>query len=708
MTMPNPHQPASKPVGDASVTGSGLEPFETPVPWDEAGRKADEILAKTNLDQKLSYVSGHKTFFIKGFEEFGIPEIYMSDATVGVHIRRNLSGQLERSTAFPASLAFASSWNPELAAELARCVGEECIAGGTAILLGPGMNIYRHSQCGRNFEYFGEDPYLAASIIEQYVVGMSETGVLPTLKHFLANNTDYRRRTSNSVVDDRALHEIYLPAFQAGIDAGARCVMTSYNQVNGEYAGQSYDVITRLLRDEMGFDGLVMTDWNSVTNAAKVIQSGQDLEMPGEKWIKKDARRLLDEGVVKEEQVDRMCRSILQTTIAAGFCDRPLQDDACVEKIPAHRGVALQAAREGIVLLKNRELRLPLDPAGSGVILLTGTFTESNPAGGGSSTVEGYDAITMRRALEAIYGDRVVYRPFPTDTELEVADVVIQSVGTVDSEGWDRSFDLPAVEEAKVRRAVRLNRNTIVVVNSGSGINLSAWNDDAAAILYAWYPGDVGNQALAEIIAGKVNPSGKLPISIERRFEDSPGWGYIPEDETLYHGWGPDGNFDLPIYDIHYTEGVFVGYRWYDVKGYSPLYAFGHGLSYTRFVYGDLGVKVADGDEPAVEVTLTLKNAGQRAGAETVQLYVGDKEASVARPRKELKRFRKVSLEPGADETVTFSLRPRDLAFWDSATRSWRWEPGVFTVFIGGASDKLPLSSEFEIKYEDGAKRSDE
>lgn len=665
-----------------------------------AHARAEVILSKMTAAQKLDYVQGHNSFFIRGFPELGIPELYLADSTQGVHIRTDLPNPMTHSTAFPCALALASTWNPTLAGNYARSVGEECRAGGVAILLGPGMNIYRHSQCGRNFEYLGEDPFLVSRMVESYVSGMLETGVVPTLKHFVANNSDWHRRTSNSIIDDRTLHEIYLPAFQAGIDAGAPAVMTSYNLLNGEWTGQSHRVITKLLREEMGFDGLVMTDWWSVYDAKKIITSGQDLEMPGNgtDCIARDGVNLLESGSVAEADLDRMVRSLLRTTIAAGLFDRPLRDERYYETFPAHVEVALETARQGIVLLKN-DGTLPLSVSAQGIILLTGTYAETEAYGGGAAEVAGYDFVSLRAALEAQFGDRLCYRAFPTDDELSAADWVIQSIGTHDREGQDRSFDLPPSEEAKARRAVSLNRRTIVVVNTGGGVNLSAWNDKAAAILFGWYPGQIGNQAMAEIIAGHVNPSGRLPFTIEKRFEDSPGYGYLPKNAQLYSDGETNFEHEFPIHDLRYTEGIFVGYRWYDTKGFTPLYAFGHGLSYSRFEYTefDLESSIDETGEPRVTVCLTIENHSLRRGAEVVQFYVRDPEATVPRPVRELKAFRRVELEKGASQTIKIVLDARSFSFWDCSQQRWKWEPGRFMVEAGSASDNIRCRAEIVI-----------
>jgi len=674
--------------------------FRPPVDFDVATARADALLARLSLDEKLALISGHRMFFIKGFPEHGIPELYMSDATQGIHVRRNFSQHLERSVAFPAPIALAATWNPALAYRYGRSVGEQCRAGGIAILLGPGMNIYRHSQCGRNFEYLGEDPFLAAQLVERYVLGVLETGTIPTLKHFLANNTDHHRRTSNSILDERTMHEIYLPAFKAGIDAGAMAVMTSYNQVNGEWTGESHTIITRLLREQLGFRWLVMTDWWSVWDAEKIITSGQDLEMPGEKFIQADARRLLKSGRVTEAQIDRMARSILRTQIAMGLHDRPVRDPYYLECFPQHEAVALQTARESVVLLTNKNHILPLRRDAAQKILLTGLFVDTLPRGGGAAEVEGYDIVTLRDALTPVYGERLSIVADPTDDELRDADVVIVSTGTHDSEGWDRPFALPASEEQRILRAVALNPRTIVIVNAGGGIRMIDWADRAAAIVYAWYPGQNGNRALAEILCGDLSPSGKLPITIEREFSDSPGAHYLPPGEELYVGWDHDNDMSQPINDIRYDEGVFVGYRWYEAKQIRPLFAFGHGLSYSTFEYSELAItpdrlRLPDG---RVSIEFTVTNTGKVAATEVAQLYVRDVESSVPRPLKELRGFTRVALQPGESRVVRIRLVAKDFSFWDTGTHAWKAEPGDFHLLIGPASDTIALEGRVTLK----------
>lgn len=674
------------------------QPSQLPRSFEEADERAGTLLAQMSTDEKLQLISGYNSFFIHGFPRLGIPDLGMSDATQGVHIRKDMKARLAKSTAFPCPIALAATWNPELAYDYAHAVGEECRAGDIAILLGPGMNIYRQSQGGRNFEYFGEDPLLAARMIGRYVRGVLDTGTMPTLKHFVANNTDFRRRTSNSVVDERTLHEIYLPAFKAGVDAGATAVMTSYNQLNGEWCGQSRTVITDILRGQLGFKWLVMTDWNSVWDAEKVIKSGQDLEMPGKKNIETDAKRLLDEGKVSMSDIDRMARSILRACAAMGFYDRPVTDEKRVEGFPEHVDVALRTAREGIVLLKNNGV-LPVAKQSEGRILVTGLYVERLARGGGSAEVAGYDVVTLKQALAEVYGDRVDFVDEPTDEQVKTASVVFLSTGTFDSEGWDRPFALREDDEQRIQKVVSLNPRTVVIVNTGSGIQMSGWNDRAAAIVYSWYPGQVGNRALAEILCGDTNPSGKLPITIERRFEDSPGFGYIPAGEKLYTGWKLDGDMTLPLYNIDYKEGVFVGYRWYEAKEIVPLYAFGAGLSYTTFGYADAKVSTPDiAPTQRVTLTCTVRNTGKVAGSEVVQLYVRPLNPPVARPERELKGFARVMLAPGESREVSIMLNPDAFAYWDVSRHGWNVASGEYELLLGGASDRIAAKCRVTIR----------
>ena len=454
-----------------------------------------------------------------------------------------------------------------------------------------------------------------------------------------------------------------MPPFKAGIEAGAKAVMTSYNLLNGEWCGQSSYVIDTLLHEQLGFKWLVMTDWWSVYDGEKLVKSGQDLEMPVAVALK-DVTQLLNDGKVKMEDINRMAKSILRTYFAMRFDKQRKKPDAAID-YQKHEMAALQTAREGIVLLKNEGGLLPLKDDKKS-ILLTGEYVEKLAKGGGAADVIGFNVRTMLDELKSEFGNRIVYMDSPSLDQIKSADIVICNVGTKDSEGWDRPFVLPEEQENRVLECVQNNSNTIVVVTSGSGIRMTGWNDKAKAILYAWYGGQIGNKALAEILSGKTNPSGKLPITIEKEFKDSPAYGYLPEGDSLYLKWNDRKEKDHPIYDVHYTEGVFSGYRWYEKNNIEPLYPFGFGLSYTTFEYSDIAVsKETFTENEILHISFIIKNVGKNRGAEIAQLYIQDVESSIPRPVKELKGFKKIELAPSQSKTVTMELSKRDFSFWD-------------------------------------------
>lgn len=668
--------------------------------FQESLEQAQRLLEQLTLEEKISLTGGTRGFFIKAVERLGIKEVFMADASCGVNIRETwledrVDTDLEKSTAFPCSLLLAATWNPELSEYYARSIGEECRAAGISILLGPGMNIYRHSQAGRNFEYLGEDPFLVSRMVESYVKGLQSTGVAATLKHFIANNSDFFRRRSNSILQERALREIYMPGFRAGIEAGARGVMTAYNLLNGEWCSQSRQLITEILREELGFQWLVMTDWWAIYDGEKTLKSGQDLEMPAREVLA-SLEELLEQGRGEESQLDSMVLSILTTSLSLRAYADDYQKKEYLQNYSDHEKTALQTAREGVVLLKNQDDLLPLD--GSQTVLLTGRFALERARGGGAAEVEGYHVLSLKEALEKELPGKVLYRSDPTDEELRQAERVILATGTLDSEGWDRPFSLPEEEEEKICRTLQLNPKTAVVVLSGGGVRMTRWADKAGAILYGWYGGQTGARALAEILCGACNPSGKLPITIEREFEDSPGAGYLPEGESLYEGWNDQAEKKHAVFDVTYDEGILVGYRWYDTKGIAPLFPFGYGLSYTVFSFSNLSLSsdsISSGER--ISLTLDLKNTGHRQGMETVQVYVKAEESAVLRPEKELKGFLKVNLQPGETKRLSLTLEPEAFAYWDEESREWTVESGLYSILAGSSSRDLPLHKILQI-----------
>jgi beta-glucosidase len=535
-------------------------------------------------------------------------------------------------------------------------------------------------------------------MVGEYVRGVLSTGTQPTLKHFAANNTEFHRHRSNSVVDERTLHEIYLPAFKAGIDAGALAVMTGYNLFDDEWCSENRQLITGVLKGELAFKGLVMTDWGATENGEKLIKSGVDLEMPSGLHVQKEAMRLIKEGKITEGEIDQMAQNIIRTEILTGLLNLPTNDRSLVKNYPQHVAIARRTEAEGAVLLKNSGV-LPLAVGGLRSILLVGSSADKIPRGGGSSEVEGFDPVMLRQALTRVFGKRIIYTDNPSDQQLASAGVVLVNISTADDEGWDHPFALPENEEMLVRRAVSANSRTVVIVSAGSDRDFSEWNDKAAAVLLGWYPGQAGNLALADIISGRVNPSGKLPFTIEKHFEDSPGHDYLPVGAKLYSGWSGDADTSFPIYDVNYREGVFVGYRWYEAKKILPLYAFGHGLSYTRFEYSALAV-ATKGDVQHGEITISfdLKNIGHVTGAEVAQLYIGENVSPVARPKKELKSFSKIELQPGESSHVSMTVSTADLGYWDVNRHAFHTDAGHYRISIAAASDDVRLCQDIDLR----------
>ena len=658
--------------------------------WDDAYAKADEIISRLTVAEKLEMTHGYRNFFFNGVPEKGVPYVFLSDASQGVCLNRDLRGsglveQLDKSTAFPAPIMLSATFDPALAYDYAEAVGEECQANNVKVLLGPGLNIYRNSQCGRNYEYFGEDPFLTSRMTENYVRGIQSTGTAACIKHFLGNSTEFYRRRSNSVIDERALHEIYMPGFKAGVDAGVATVMTAYNQLNGEWCGQNRYVITDLLRGELGFRGGVVSDWSSTYDWEKIIRSGQNIDMGGTPkfYIEKVAKDLYAEGRVSEREIEDMIRPIIATSLAFGLYEPNNYAKPLDAMFARSAEVAYRVACEGAVLLKNDGI-LPIDAAKRRNILLTGRFATECPRGKGSAEVIGFNSVTMTDALREKFGNDLTVAKNPTAEMIAAADVVILSVGTIDAESTERPFALPSADENFIRMCVENNPNTVVVVNSGSGIRMTGWADKAAAILYDWYPGQNGLTAMADILVGRINPSGKLPMTIEKNFSDSPAKNSVPKGAKMMRNVN---EYFFRVYDVNYDESVLVGYRWYETKGIEPLYPFGFGLSYTTFSLGKakLSAKSLSEDKP-LKVSVMLTNTGDREGAEVIQLYVSEKHPTVLRPKKELKGFRKVTLAPKAKTVVEFEVERKDLAFWCDKTHDWKVNAGEYVISLGTSS----------------------
>jgi beta-glucosidase len=803
------------------------------------------------LEEKIDYLGGDRGFFIRGVPRLGIPEIKMSDGPAGC---RNWGP----STAYPAPVALAAAFDVGLAERVGRSMGRDCRARGVHVLLGPGVNIQRSPLGGRNFEYMGEDPWLAGKTAAAFIRGVQGEGVLATVKHFAANNQEWDRNHISSEVDPRTLREIYLPAFERAVrEGGVAAVMTAYNLLNGTYCSHDTWLLRDVLERQWGFAGFIMSDWAAVHDTLGALRGGLDLEMPSGKYLNRETLRpLFDSHAIEVSAIDDRVVRILRTLIAAGFLDRPQPRSDLPPDDPESDAVALEAARRSVVLLQNRGALLPLDRAKYKRIAVIGPNAHPAVVGGyGSAFVTPTHAISLLDGIkqaapaaiveyhpgirqssdfatlgqpcfagpvqQAVFAgtelagspaatvviDRIDYHPpagaaagaaqgigdtsysirwtgevrvaaagphrlitntddgvrvrldgklviddwttHPTKTNAvtvdlkpgrhavvveyfqgegdalaqfgfgpvrprvtleggdEVsaiarrADAVVVSLGfgqsddsnsvhagfggrwppawardlgLVEAEDSDRPFDLAPAQVETVLRAAKANPHTIVVINAGGGVDVRAFVDRIPALLWAWYPGQDGGRALAEILFGDVSPSGKLPVTLGKRLDDYPS--------TPYYHVNREGK-------TPYTEGVFVGYRGFESHGTTPQFSFGFGLSYTTFQYVDLAI--AGGGSAPVSITFKVKNAGPRGGDEIAQVYVAPPRGPVSRPLKELKGYARVSLQAGESREITVPLEPRAFAYWDVAQERWVIDPGAYEIVVGAASSDVRL-----------------
>lgn len=663
-----------------------------------AEERVADLLPRMSFREKVRMLSGTDMFYFPGNERLGLNRLYMADASMGL--------RLPESTAFPAFVGLAATFDPELAARYGDSVGEECRAKGVHVLLGPGVNLYRVPQGGRNFEYLGEDPFLASSIVVPYIKAVQGRGVMATVKHFAANNHEWNRKASNSVADERTLRELYFPAFRAAVqEAGVGAVMTSYNLVNGEYAAQNPWLVQKVLRDEWGFDGVVMTDWWSIYDALKTIRSGVSLEMPHPDVINEPViRDLIAAGLVSTDDVDRMLSNTLRGFFRFGFYDREQTDPAAIGFGGPHNAVALETARRGMVLLRNENNFLPLDRDRiDHVVLLGENARETETSGYGAARVEPTDPVSILASIEHAAGPGVRVEQFDELTpealvSVERADAVFVSVATREREANDRPFELNERDRMLIHGATAASDRVGVLLTAGSGVEMASWIDRTRALLMAWFAGNVGNTAVGEILFGDINPSGKLPFSIEKRWEDAAAYGrFLPHDAAFNDEpiWG----LEHAVFPVVYEEGLLSGYRHFDAAGIEPMYPFGHGLSYSTFEYDDFRIQPADSSEdPVAVISVNVRNTSERPGTEVVQLYIGRAEGPADRPLRTLRGFRRVPLDAGESERVTFEIMPGDLSEFDRQAGRWVRGTGRFRVWVGSSSRLLTLTESFEFQ----------
>ena len=697
--------------------------------------RIDEILPQLSLEEKISMLHAQSKFSSPGVPRLGIPEIWCTDGPHGIRAevfwdKWSQAGWTNDScTAYPALTCLAASFDPELARLYGESIGEEARYRKKTVLLGPGVNIYRHPLNGRNFEYMGEDPYLASRMVVPYVQGVQSKGVAACVKHYALNNDEVNRHTVNVNVDDRTLYEIYLPAFKAAVTEGkAWAIMGSYNLYKDEHLCHNERMLMDILKGEWGFDGVVISDWGGAHDTPQAILNGLDLEFgtwtdglatgPSNVYDRYHlATPYLEEiksGRVGTKELDdkvrRILRLQLRTNMAEGY---GFGRFTC----PEHSAAARKIAGEGIVLLKNDNDVLPVRNARK-ILVVGENAIKMMTIGGGSSSLKAKYEISPLDAIKARFADAQVFyergyvgeaagsqdglRARVLTESRSASQLVADAVAAAkdadyvlvfgglnksnhqDCEGVDREqYGLPYGQDELVEALVAVNDKVVFVNISGNAVAMP-WAEKVPAIVQAWYLGSEAGNAVADVLSGDVNPSGKLPFTFPVAMEDGPVFR-----EEQYPGIPREGE---NVIDEYYNEGVMVGYRWYDTKAVKPLFAFGHGLSYTSFEYGAASI---DGGR---NVSVSVKNTGKVAGAEVVQLYITDVEASVERPAKELKGFCKVYLQPGESKVVTMPISEDALSFFDAAAHKWVAEPGKFIAHVGSASDDIRSSVEFNIK----------
>ena len=640
----------------------------------------ENILSQMSLEDKIAFCEGANFWETKAFEKYGIPAMFVCDGPNGLR-KQDVTGGTDMlgvnnsrsATCFPAAVTTAGSWDTELLQEVGTAIAEEAKDQGVGIVLGPGSNIKRNPLCGRNFEYFSEDPYLSGKLAAGFIRGIESQGVGTSLKHFAANSQEESRFTSDSIMDERTLQELYLSGFETAVKEGKPAtVMCSYNKINGTHASDHKQLLTDILRTDWGFDGMVVTDWGAMNDRVEGFRAGCDLNMPGgSDFMAKECKQAVAEGTLSESNIDASVRRILKQVFRAMATAKETCD------YDAHHIVARKAAEQGAVLLKNEDANLPLC-CDAKVAVIGAMAQDMRYQGAGSSHVNPRKLDQPMEFLpDAVYVPGCDDRGDTTDALLaqarEVAknaDVAIVFAGLpsrYESEGFDReNMKMPDGHNRMIQTVAEANPNTVVVLLCGSAVECP-WADQVKSILYMGLPGEAGGEAIANLLYGRVNPSGKLAESWPYTYED------VPSAETFGK-----------TKDALYLEGIYAGYRYYDKAGVPVRWPFGFGLSYTGFDYSDLVI-----ENKTVKVTVT--NTGNRPGREVVQLYVVSPQDGIHRPVRELKRFQKVLLQPGESKTMSFQLDDRSFAIWQAG---WKVPSGTYTIQIADLSEEIPISGE--------------
>lgn len=667
---------------------------------EQVEREVERLLGLLNLEEKISLVHANSKFTVAGVPRLGIDEMVLSDGPHGVReeISRDswdsANWDTDFATYLPTLTSVAASWDPEVAKLHGTVLGREARHRNKDIILGPGVNLARLPLYGRNFEYFGEDPYLAARLVVPEIRAIQAQDVAACVKHYALNSQELNRTGVNAKPDERTLREVYLPAFEAAVkEGGVYSVMGSYNQVHGTNANQSPLLVKQILKSEWNFDGVLLTDWNVDINTRDAALNGLDLEMGTDKtdyneyFFARPLHEAVQKGEVPIEVLDEKVRRILRLQLRVGMMDPKRLQGA--RNTAEHRAAAQKIAEQGVVLLKNERNVLPLQKSSLRKILVMGPNADvAHGRGGGSSQVKAEYEVTPLQGLRAALGESVDIQYLENSsqdykTAAAAADAVIYFAGLnheYDREDRDRKdMALPGDQDQVIANLISANPNTVVVVVAGSAVEMP-WAKNIKALLWGWYAGMEAGHAYARVLLGEVNPSGKMPITLPQKLKDT----------------APIALADYNEKTSLYKEGVFIGYRWFEQQNIQPEFPFGHGLSYTQFELSDLRVPARiTANQKEIPLMIKVKNTGLVAGAEVVQIYLQDAESSVPRPVKELKGFHKVFLQPGETRTLTLLLRQRDLAFWDTDRDDWRVEPGEFNVMAGVSSADIRASARF-------------
>ena len=700
-------------------------------------KRIEKLIKKMTLEEKVGLLHGNSKFYVAGVERLGIPEWSLSDGPHGVRAEINrhdwaYAGWTNDSASyFPTGTAFAAAWNPELAYRRGEVLGEEARWRKKDVLLGPGVNIIRSPLCGRNFEYMSEDPYMNSVLAVAYIKGLQSRDVACSVKHFAVNNQETNRTTVDVECSERALREIYLPAFKAAVqEGGALTVMAAYNKFRGEFCAENNYLVRKILRNEWGFDGVYVTDWGAAHSTVPSMEAGLDLEMGTlidkyEDWYY--ANPLIEavkSGKIPMSLVDEKVGDVLRVMIKTNVLDPKKRFGPGSMNTKEHQQATYDAAAEAIVLLKNQNNLLPLDFSSIKSLAVIGdNATRKHSNGGLSSEIKAVYEVTPLEALRAKWGDKVDIRfaqgyeklstfvegsnngqssgTFSSKTQesdallkeaVEVArtsDVALLVCGLnhdYDTESFDRlNMDIPYGQVELIQEVVKANPRTIVVMIAGSPLNMAAVDICSPAIVWAWFNGMEGGNALVDVLSGKVNPSGKMPFTTPVSLDQSPAHAL--------------GNFPGRDLKVNYEEDILVGYRWFDTKGLPVVYPFGYGLSYTTFDYSNLHTDKETYDQAdTIQATFTLTNTGDREGAEVAQLYVSDPVCSVMRPVKELKGFKKVFLKPGESRRITLDIPVSSLAFYSEAQSQFVVEPGEFILQLGASTSDIKQKISVEVK----------